>query len=214
MQFSPVQSVKHSQGSVQELPERRICDHRQHCLRRRTSQSHVPVPAADTRSSALVKHFPLWVGAVPEVPQQSQLLPGRVCQDSEIGPSFTLASQTASMRDRLLTQVRTLKNPSISFWNESARARLRKMVHFDALWSYGELDLVLTPAPNLFRKLGQHAKRNMSFISPFITHSFTRNSRNESTVGKCHLCTHQSVSIWTDVLPFLSPSKHILAWLN
>lgn len=151
----------------------------------------------------------LWV--VPEVLNSHSCFQEEHARIQELDFPSPWPPSWPRVRDRLLTQVRTLTNPSISFWNQSVRARLRKTVHFDALWSYGELDLVLRLAPALFRK---HARRNMSFISPFRTHSFTRNSRNESKVERCLLCTQQSVSIWTDVLPSLSPSTHTLAWLN
>lgn len=192
------------QGSVQQQPEMRIYDHRNW-----TRVRYQLLLTQDSLwSSTSHSGFKLFQKCL----NSHSCLQEEHARIKKLGLPSPWPPRQPSVRHRLLTQVRTLTNPSIFFWNERVRARLRKTVHLDVLWSYGEWDLVLRPASNLFRKLGQHARRNMSFISPFITHAFTRNSKNVSKVEK-RPCTdlkvflseqmsslfyHQAKTLWHD----------------
>lgn len=88
----------------------------------------------------------------------------------------------ASLVWKTLTHVRTLTNPSIFFWNESIRPRFTKTALWCSVILWRVSPCIETCSigclPTLFRKLGQRARRTMSFVSPFLTHFFTRNTRN------------------------------------
>lgn len=178
MQFSPVQSVKHRQGGVQQLLEMRTCDRRQHCPRRRTRAMHqcLFLTQGSLRSSTSSSGF--------EVLQKC--LCSHNCFQEEYpgfrNQAFLHLGLWASLAWKTLTHVRTLTNPSIFFWNESVRARFTKTALWCSVILWRVSPCIETCSigclPTLFRKLGQRARRTMSFVSPFITHFFTRNTRN------------------------------------
>lgn len=177
MQFSPVQSVKHRQGGVQQLLEMRTCDRRKHCPRRWTRAMH---------HCLFLTQGSLWSSTSPSGFEVFQKC---LCSHNCFQEEYARIQQSGlpspwplskpSVKD---THVRTLTNPSIFFWNESIRPRFTKTALWCSVILWRVSPCIETCSigclPTLFRKLGQRARRTMSFVSPFLTHFFTRNTRN------------------------------------
>lgn len=108
-------AVKHSQGSVQQVPEMGKCDPESGtsaCCWHRAASGQT-LPALD------------WV--VPEVLSSHSCFQEEHARIQELGFPSPWPPSWPRMRDRLLTQVRTFTNPSISFWNQVSEQGLVKL---------------------------------------------------------------------------------------
>lgn len=141
MQFSPVQSVKHRQGGVQQLLEMRTCDRRKHCPRRWTRAMH---------HCLFLTQGSLWSSTSPS---GFEVLQKCLCSHNCFQEEYPGFSNQAFLHLGLWASLvwkthmsGPSQTPAFSFEMKASDQGLQKL-HFDALWSYGELALVLRPAP-------------------------------------------------------------------